>query len=58
MQVFHSKSFNRFASRRSKKTRGAENGGDYHYVIENKWIKNVRNRPYHYIDENTAPIGR
>jgi hypothetical protein len=31
---------------------GGKNEGIFHYVIENKWWKNVRNRPFHYVDEN------
>jgi hypothetical protein len=28
--------------------------GKSHYVDENKWCKNVRFRPCHYVDENTS----
>jgi hypothetical protein len=31
---------------------GGKNEGKFHYVVENKWIKNVRFRPFHYIIEN------
>jgi hypothetical protein len=57
MQVFDSKSFNRFATGHSIKNAGAKNAGDYHYVVENKCIKNVRKRPHHYTDENKGPMG-
>jgi hypothetical protein len=33
------------------KKRGGKNEGIFHYVIENKWWKNVRNRPFHYVNE-------
>jgi hypothetical protein len=31
---------------------GGENEGKSHYVIENTFRKNVRNRPRHYVSEN------
>jgi hypothetical protein len=34
-----------------RKNAGGKNEGIFHYVIENKWRKNVRNRPFHYVDE-------
>jgi hypothetical protein len=34
-----------------RKNAGGKNEGIFHYVIENKWWKNVRNRPFHYVDE-------
>jgi len=36
----------------SRKNAGGKNEGIFHYVIENKWWKNVRDRPFHYVDEN------
>ena len=36
----------------SKKTRGGKYEGKSHYVVENKYRKNVRNRPRHYMYEN------
>ena len=36
-----------------QKTGGAKNEGNLHYVIENKCRKNVRNRPFRDVDENT-----
>jgi hypothetical protein len=35
----------------SEKTRGGKYEGIFHYVIENKWWKNVRNQPFHYVHE-------
>jgi hypothetical protein len=40
------------------KTRGGGNEGNLHYVIENKWRKNVRKRAFHYVDENKKHRGR
>ena len=31
--------------------RGGKNEGNLHYIVENKWYKNVRNQPLHYVDE-------
>jgi hypothetical protein len=36
----------------SRKNARGKNEGIFHYVIENKWCKNVRNRSFHYVDEN------
>jgi hypothetical protein len=41
---------------RVAKNAGAKNEGNLHYVIENKWRKNVRNRSFHYITENTQVV--
>jgi hypothetical protein len=38
--------------------RGGKNEGIFHYVIENKRWKNVRNRPFHYVDEKTGSYTR
>ena len=35
-----------------RKNAGGKNEGIFHYVIENKWWKNVRNVSFHYVDEN------
>ena len=43
---------------RGRKNARGKNEGKSHYVIENTWIKNVRNRPCHYIYENNAHRGR
>jgi len=32
--------------------------GIFHYVIENKWWKNVRNRPFHYVYEKKGSWSR
>jgi len=32
------------------KNRAGKNEGIFHYVIENKWWKNARNRPFPYVD--------
>ena len=34
------------------KNAGGKNEGKCHYVVENTCIKNVRNRPCHYVYEN------
>jgi hypothetical protein len=34
-----------------RKNAGGKNEGNLHYVIENKWSKNVRNWPLHYVIE-------
>jgi hypothetical protein len=39
-----------------RKNAGGKNEGNLHYVIENKWIKNVRFRSFHYIIENKLLI--
>jgi hypothetical protein len=36
------------------KNAGGKNEGIFHYVIENKCIKNVRNGPFHYVIEKSA----
>jgi len=36
---------------RPAKKRGGKNEGIFHYVVENTCIKNVRNEPFHYVDE-------
>jgi hypothetical protein len=41
-----------------KKDAGGKNEGNLHYVIENKWRNNVRNRAFHYVDENKKYRGR
>ncbi len=43
---------------RLRKNAGGKNEGIFHYVIENKWWKNVRNRPFHYVDENKGSYSR
>jgi hypothetical protein len=35
-----------------RKNAGGKNEGNLHYVIENKWIKNVCFQPFHYVVEN------
>ena len=37
-----------------RKNAGGKNEGIFHYVIENKWCKNVRKQPFHYVDEKTG----
>jgi len=41
-----------------RKNAGGKNEGIFHYVIENKWWKNVRNWPFHYVDENKGSYSR
>jgi hypothetical protein len=43
---------------RQRKNAGGKNEGIFHYVIENKWRKNARNRPFHYVDENKGSYSR
>jgi len=42
--------------RRVAKKRGGGNEGNLHYVIENKWRKNVRFLAFHYVIENTRDM--
>jgi hypothetical protein len=58
LYVIEIKSVIAFPARSHEKTRGRENEGKSHYVIENKCRKNVRNRPRHYMHENTQHRGR
>ena len=51
MQSTEIKPVNLIAWHRAPKNAGEKNEGNLHYVIENKWIKNVRNRPFHYVIE-------
>ena len=37
-----------------RKNAGGKNEGIFHYVIENKWCKNVRKQPFHYVDEKNS----
>ena len=37
-----------------RKNAEGKNDGIFHYVIENKWWKNVRKQPFHYVDEKTG----
>jgi hypothetical protein len=37
---------------RVMKKKGGKYEGNLHYVIENKWRKNVRFSPFHDVDEN------
>jgi hypothetical protein len=43
--------------RTGEKNAGGKNEGKSHYVVENKWRKNVRNMPRHYMYENKADKG-
>jgi len=49
--IIEIKAVSSFLGGRSRKNAGGKNEGIFHYVIENKWRKNVRNRPFHYVDE-------
>ena len=40
------------------KNAGGKYEGIFHYVIENKWWKIVRNVPFHYVDENKDSYSR
>ena len=50
--VIETKTVSSFLAAGQRKNAGGKNEGICHYVIENKWWKNVRNRPFHYVDEN------
>jgi len=50
--VIENKLVSRFLTAGQRKNAGGKNEGIFHYVIENKWWKNVRNWPFHYVDEN------
>jgi hypothetical protein len=51
MQSIEIKPVNLIAWHRAPKNAGGGNEGNLHYVVENKWIKNARNRPFHYVIE-------
>ena len=52
--VIDVKAVSSFLAGRSRKNAGGKNEGIFHYVVENKRIKNVRNRPFHYVDEKKS----
>ncbi len=41
-----------------RKNAGGKNEGIFHYVVENTCIKNVRNEPFHYVDEKKGGYSR
>jgi hypothetical protein len=49
--VIENNTVNQFLLSKAKKNAGGKNEGIFHYVVENKWRKNVRNMPFHYVDE-------
>ena len=51
MQVIEINQVNRIAGCGDQENAGGKNEGNFHYVVENKWIKNVRNQPFHYVIE-------
>jgi hypothetical protein len=51
IQIIETKCVNCIAFGSGLKNAGGKNEGNLHYVIENKWIKNVRNKPLHYVIE-------
>jgi hypothetical protein len=51
IQIVETNSVNCIALRSGSKNAGGKNEGNFHYVVENKWIKNVRFRAFHYIIE-------
>jgi hypothetical protein len=57
IQIVETKTVKFIALRSGSKNAGGKNEGNLHYVIENKWCKNVRLWPFHYIVENTPVIG-
>ena len=58
MYIIESNAFSKFLVAGQSKKRGGKNEGIFHYVIEKKWWKNVRNRPFHYVHENKGGYGR
>jgi hypothetical protein len=56
MYLNERKAVSSFLLTRSRKNAGGKNEGNLHYVIENTWIKNVRIRAFHYVDENKRDI--
>ena len=51
IQIIENKMVNCTALRSGFKNAGGKNEGIFHYVIENKCMKNVRNRSLHYVIE-------
>ena len=51
MQGIEIKHVNIIAGHRAPINAGGKYEGIFHYVIENKCIKNVRNEPFHYVIE-------
>jgi hypothetical protein len=49
--VIETKMVSSFLVARQRKNAGGKNEGIFHYVVENKCIKNVRNGPFHYVIE-------
>ena len=56
--IIETKMVSSFSLARQRKNAGGKNEGIFHYVIENKCCKNVRNRPLHYVDENKDGYSR
>jgi hypothetical protein len=54
IQVVEIKPIKVIALPSGSKNAGGKNEGKFHYVIENKRRKNVRNRALHYVIENKA----
>ena len=56
--IIENKTVSSFLVAGQRKNAGGKNEGICHYVIENKCIKNVRNRPFHYVDEKKDSYSR
>jgi hypothetical protein len=54
MYINENKTLSKILVAGRRKNAGGKNEGIFHYVIENKWWKNVRKQPFHYVDENTG----
>jgi len=54
--VIENKLVSEYFVAKARKNAGGKNEGKFHYVIENKWCKNVRFTPLHYANENKQVI--
>jgi hypothetical protein len=57
-QIIENKPLNSHQGNWAPRNAGGKYEGKSHYVIENTWRKNVRNKPRHYMYENNAHKGR
>jgi len=48
------KTVSSFLQTGQRKNAGGKNAGIFHYVVENKWCKNARIRPFHYVHEKKS----
>jgi len=56
--IIENKTLTKISAAGQRKNAGGKYEGIFHYVIENKWWKNVRNWPFHYVDENKGSYSR